>query len=113
MILACRSLSRGNDAAEKIRQSTGFQNIEVLQLDLACQENIRNFSQNLLEKYPNIDCLVCNAGVWHPMNQEMKTEDNLEIHVGVNHLGHFLLTNLLIGNVKRVGTVLTYIRTYQ
>ena len=102
VILACRSTARGNEAAIKIRETTGFQNIEVLQLDLANLENVKNFSQTLKEKYSSIDCLVCNAGVWFPMDQNAKTEDNLEINTGVNHLGHFLLTNLLISNLKRV-----------
>jgi len=102
VILACRSTTRGNEAAIKIRETTGFQNIEVLQLDLANLENVKNFSQTLKEKYSSIDCLVCNAGVWFPMDQNAKTEDNLEINTGVNHLGHFLLTNLLISNLKRV-----------
>ena len=44
IILACRSLSRGNEAAQKIRETTGLQNVEVLQLDLANMENIRTFS---------------------------------------------------------------------
>ena len=102
IILACRSLSRGNEAAERIRETTGLENVEVLQLDLANMDNIRTFSQNLLEKYPTIDCLVCNAGVWFPMNQGAKTDDQFEANVGVNHLGHFLLTNLLVNNVKKV-----------
>ena len=102
VILACRSTTRGNEAAIKIRETTGFQNIEVLQLDLANLENVRNFSQTLKEKYSSIDCLVCNAGVWFPMDQKTQMEDGLEVNVGVNHLGHFLLTNLLIGKVQRV-----------
>ena len=81
---------------------TGHQNVQVIQLDLANLENIRKFATEIQEKFSKIDCLVCNAGVWLPMDQKSQTDDGFEMNVGVNHLGHFLLTNLLIGQVKRV-----------
>ena len=65
-------------------------------------ESIKKAAENLQNEYEKIDCLVCNAGVWFPMDQEAKTDDGLEANVGVNHLGHFLLTNLLMGKVNRV-----------
>jgi NAD(P)-dependent dehydrogenase (short-subunit alcohol dehydrogenase family) len=102
VILACRNLSKGTEAASKIRDSTGNDNVEVVKLDLSSLEAVRTFSQQLQERYPKIDCLVCNAGVWFTMDQEEKTQDGLEAHVGVNHLAHFLLTNLLIDKVARV-----------
>ena len=81
---------------------TGHQNVQVIQLDLANLENIRKFATEIQEKFSKIDCLVCNAGVWLPMDQKSQTDDGFEMNVGVNHLGHFLLTNLLIEQVKRV-----------
>jgi len=102
IILACRNLSKGTEAAEKIKSLTGHQNVQVIQLDLANLENIRKFATEIQEKFSKIDCLVCNAGVWLPMDQKSQTDDGFEMNVGVNHLGHFLLTNLLIGQVKRV-----------
>lgn len=98
-------MTRGNEAADKIKNSTGHPNVQVLQLDLANLENIKNFASEIKEKFPKIDTLVCNAGVWFPMEENKKTDDNLEIHTGVNHLGHFLLTNLLIGQLNRVVVV--------
>ena len=47
-----------------------------------------------------LDVLVCNAGVWVPMEQNRRTVDNLEIHAGVNHLGHFLLIRLLLERLE-------------
>ena len=47
-----------------------------------------------------LDVLVCNAGVWVPMEQNRRNVDNLEIHAGVNHLGHFLLTRLLLERLE-------------
>jgi len=83
-------------------QSTGTSNVEVVQLDLANIENIQKFAEDIKERISEIDCLVCNAGVWYPMDLQAKTDDGFEANVGVNHLGHFLLTNLLLGKVKRV-----------
>ena len=102
VILACRNTEKGNEAAEKIKSLTGHENVYVLQLDLANLENIRNFVSELEVRFPPIDSLVCNAGVWFPMDQGAKTDDGFEMNVGVNHLGHFLLTNLLISKIKRV-----------
>ena len=102
IIFACRNLSRGQEAANKIKEATGNPNLHVYQLDLANLQSIKTFAQDVKEKVDKIDCLVCNAGVWFPMNLEAKTDDNLEMNVGVNHLGHFLLTNLLMGKVERV-----------
>jgi len=102
VIIACRNMEKGNEAAEKIKSLTGHENVYVLQLDLGKLENIRAFVAELAVRFPPIDCLVCNAGVWFPMDQKAKTKDGFEMNVGVNHLGHFLLTNLLISKVKRV-----------
>lgn len=105
VILACRSIARGEEAAAQIKKLTGSNNVQVIPLDLGSFQSIHNFAQIIKEKFPNIDCLVCNAGIWVPMEKQVKTEDGLEGHVGINHLGHFLLTNLLIGNVQRVVVV--------
>lgn len=98
VVLACRNLSKGTEAAMKIKESTGNQNVECLMLDLSSLENIRHFAHTIKQKFGQIDILVCNAGVWIPMNMGAKTEDNFEAHVGTNHLGHFLLTNLLLSH---------------
>lgn len=96
---------RGEEAAAQISKLTGSNNVQVIPLDLASFQSIRDFAQAVKDKYETIDCLVCNAGIWVPMEKQVKTEDGLEAHVGINHMGHFLLTNLLIGHVKRVVVV--------
>ena len=82
-------------------QSTGTSNVEVVQLDLANIENIQKFAEDIKERISEIDCLVCNAGVWYPMDLQAKTDDGFEANVGVNHLGHFLLVNLLLDDMSR------------
>ena len=57
-------------AATKIKDLTGNQNVHVYQLDLANLQSIQTFVQELSENVnAKIDCLVCNAGVWFPMDQ--------------------------------------------
>ena len=96
VVLACRSEETGTETANWIRKKTGNDQVHYRHLDLADLQSVRQFAGNLLEEFPDIYCLVCNAGVWGPMDQDMKTSQGLEIHAGVNHLGHFLLTNLLL-----------------
>ena len=63
-------------------------------------ESVRNCAATLLERYPQINILVLNAGVSIPPSQGVKTSDGYEANFGINHLGHCLLTNLLIERLK-------------
>jgi len=72
----------------------------VEELDLASLESVRKCAASILEKYPHIDILINNAGVSVPPSKGLKTVEGYEINFGVNHLGHFLLTNLLLDRIK-------------
>ncbi|MCL6456894.1 MAG: SDR family oxidoreductase [Gorillibacterium sp.] len=99
VIMACRSVERGEVArAEAIRQS-GSTSIELMTLDLGSLASIRAFAVAFYNKFPALDVLVNNAGV-ASLKRET-TEDGFEVMLGVNHLGHFLLTNLLLDALKR------------
>lgn len=65
----------------------------VLRLDLSSFNSIKEFSDKIKKTYPKFDCLVNNAGMAVQGNQT--TAENFEIHFATNHLGHFLLTELL------------------
>lgn len=95
IVLACRNVVAGNEAARKIAAETGHQNVKCMLLDLASLESVRSFVTDFKQDHSQLDTLVCNAGVWMPMDKKAKTADGFEIHAGVNHLGHFLLVNLL------------------
>lgn len=95
LILACRNIDSANKAALEISKSTGYNNVECLHLDLASLESVRKFANQFQSKHEELHALVCNAGVWFPMDQEAKSQDGYEIHFAVNHLGHFLLAALL------------------
>jgi len=95
LILACRNMESANKAAQEISRSTGFNNIQCLHLDLASLESVRLFVDQFQSQHDELHALVCNAGVWYPMEKQAKSKDGYEIHFGVNHLGHFLLVELL------------------
>jgi len=108
VVLACRSWGNTKQALEVIRTQSGNNDVQYMHLDLASLESVRQFAAEFLEKYGegSLDTLVCNAGVWVPMEQGRRTEEGFEVHAGVNHLGHFLLTTLLLpGLNKETGRV--------
>lgn len=72
-----------------------------MELDLASFSSIREFANKVLKDFPHIHVLINNAGVYAPLKDHTLTKDGFEIHFGVNHLGHFLLTNLLLDRLKQ------------
>ena len=98
VILACRSVEKGEKAAVEVREKSGNDDVVFRQLDLASLASVRQFAATVLEEEPRIDILVNNAGVMGcPYS---KTEDGFEMQFAVNHLAHFLLTNLLLNRLK-------------
>lgn len=99
VILACRDTERAEEAARELREETGDSGeVVVKQLDLSSLRSVQRFCQEVLREEPNLDVLINNAGVFQcPYT---KTEDGFEMQFGVNHLGHFLLTHLLLGLLK-------------
>lgn len=72
-----------------------------MELDLASFLSIRKFANRVLNDFSQIHVLINNAGVYAPLKDRALTKDGFEIHFGVNHLGHFLLTNLLLDRLKQ------------
>lgn len=99
IILACRDISRANKAAEDIRQRSGNGNVIVKKLDLASLESVRQLAKDMLASEERLDVLINNAGVMSC--PKWQTEDGFEMQFGVNHLGHFLLTNCLLDLLKK------------
>uniref|UniRef100_A0A3B1KIA3 Retinol dehydrogenase 14a n=1 Tax=Astyanax mexicanus TaxID=7994 RepID=A0A3B1KIA3_ASTMX len=101
VIMACRSQERAEQAAQEIRQEAGPEQGELLVklLDLASLGSVRSFCDEIIKEEPRIDVLINNAGIYQC--PYAKTEDGFEMQFGVNHLGHFLLTHLLLDLLKR------------
>jgi NAD(P)-dependent dehydrogenase (short-subunit alcohol dehydrogenase family) len=93
LVLACRDLEKAARARAEIAARTPGARIDVVPLELASLRSVRACADKVLADYARIDVLINNAGVFPP--DLRKTEDGFELQIGVNHLGHFLLTNLL------------------
>ncbi|CAG9109987.1 hypothetical protein JYU34_010845 [Plutella xylostella] len=102
IIFACRDLENAKKAIAEIRkeQPNGGEMIPM-HLDLASFDSIEKFVEVVKAGFHKIDVLINNAGVAVPLNLDLKTKEGFEIHFGVNHLGHFYLTNLLLDLLKR------------
>ncbi|KAG7469540.1 hypothetical protein MATL_G00129880 [Megalops atlanticus] len=98
VVMACRDLTRAEKAATEIRNSTGNGNVVVRHLDLASLYSVRQFAKDYVASEERLDILINNAGVM--MCPKWLTEDGYETQLAVNHLGHFLLTNLLLDKLK-------------
>lgn len=98
IILACRNQSKGNDAVIDIIQASGSSNVVLRLLDLGSFKSIRDFAAEVNKNEDRVDILINNAGVM--FCPYMETQDGYETQFGTNHLGHFLLTNLLLDKIK-------------
>lgn len=96
VIGACRRVNAGEEAFADLGTIRG--SVEIMELDLASLTSVRRFAEAFLAKYDRLDGLVNNAGVMAP--PKGKTEDGFETQFGINHLGHFLLTELLLDTLK-------------
>uniref|UniRef100_A0A8C4QDE2 Retinol dehydrogenase 14b n=1 Tax=Eptatretus burgeri TaxID=7764 RepID=A0A8C4QDE2_EPTBU len=99
VLLACRDKDAANQVIEEIRQDMPDAKLVFKHLDLASISSIRTFCDEVVHEEPRLDVLVNNAGVFRC--PYAKTEEGFEMQFGVNHLGHFLLTNLLLDLLKR------------
>lgn len=94
VILAARDLEKLELARSHILQGSPSASVDILQLDLASLDSVREAAQAFLEKYDKLDVLINNAGVMAcPL---LRTQDGFEMQFGVCHLGHFLFSGLLM-----------------
>lgn len=98
VIMACRDMEDCEKARSTIRQRIPNKMVECRELDLASLESIKKFADGVLESEKHIEVLINNAGIMRCPKQ--LTNDGFEMQLGVNHLGHFLLTNLLLDRLK-------------
>ncbi len=106
ILMACRDMNKGNRAKKEIIDATGNKNISVCVLDLASFESIHEFVEKFAKSnLPPLHGLINNAGM-QIMNGLEYTKDNYEITFGTNHLGPFLLTNLLLKQFESPGRII-------
>jgi NAD(P)-dependent dehydrogenase (short-subunit alcohol dehydrogenase family) len=94
VVIACRNLSKGEQAADQIRRTVPAAQLALEELDLADLSSVSAFSDRLHSEQGALDLLVNNAGVMAPPRR--LTKDGFESQLGTNHLGHFALTGRLL-----------------
>src|SRR5437867_4237238 len=99
VVLACRSATRGEAARQDIVRDSGNSKVYLEIVDLASEDSTRSFAEEFKRKYPRLDVLINNAGVYTPHREV--TPDGLERTFEVNYLSGFLLTHLLLDLLKK------------
>ena len=98
IILSGRDAGKLDEAAAEIADATGAR-VDTLVCDLASLDNVRAAAKEAAERFDKIDLLINNAGVMAPPLE--RTAEGFELQFGTNHVGHFLLTNLLMPLVEK------------
>lgn len=99
VVMACRDLAK----AEKAAQMVGMppDSYTIMHIDLASLESVRQFVNNFRASGKSLDALVCNAAIYMPLLKEpLRSPEGFELSMATNHLGHFLLCNLLLEDLK-------------
>jgi len=99
VVMACRDFAKAKRSAQDMGMDPA--SYTVMHLDLASLDSVRQFADAFKASGRRLDCLVCNAAVYLPTAKEPTfTADGFELSVGTNHLGHFLLANLLLPSLE-------------
>lgn len=99
VVMACRNLSK----TEKVAKEVGIpqDKYSIIHLDLASLASVHQFVQDFRATGKSLDALVCNAAVYLPLEKEpQRSQEGYELSVATNHLGHFLLCNLMLEDLK-------------
>ena len=94
VVMVCRDSGRGEAARREVQERSGSGDVELLVADLSSQQSIRNFVREFAASHDRLHVLVNNAGITQP--RRIETADGLESVFATNHLGPFLLTNLIL-----------------
>ena len=99
IIMACIDLDDAKPVCKDIKEESGNPNIVLMQVDLASLNSIREFNKQFSKRYQQLNVLINNAGVYFTKRGE--TQEMFEKTMGINYLGPFLLTNLLLPILKK------------
>jgi NAD(P)-dependent dehydrogenase (short-subunit alcohol dehydrogenase family) len=98
VVMACRDSERGEAARRMIVKETNNSAVSVELLDLANLDSVCSFAKGFQQRFPRLHVLVNNAGIF--ASKRILTVDGFESTFAINHLAHFLLTNLLLDLLK-------------
>src|SRR5215212_3378073 len=98
VVMVGRDRGRGEAALAEIKERSANASVDLLLADLSSQEEVRWLADEFKEAHPRLDVLINNAGVIR--SKRVASADGIEMTFAVNHLAHFLLTNLLLELLK-------------
>jgi NAD(P)-dependent dehydrogenase (short-subunit alcohol dehydrogenase family) len=98
VVMVGRDRDRGEAALAAIKEKSANASVDLFLADLSSQEEVSRLADQFKEAYPRLDVLINNAGLFH--SKRITTSDELETTFAVNHLAHFLLTDLLLDVLK-------------
>jgi len=98
VVLACRNRAKAEAAADEVKTRSGHPDVQLVDLDLADLDSVAQCAKEILDRCERVDVLINNAGL--QLKQRTTTKQSFETTFGVNHLGHFLLTDLLLDRLR-------------
>ena len=98
VVIVCRNKNKGEAAWAEVKAKSGNENIHLMLADLSSLKSVRDLADAFKSKYDKLNVLVNNAG--EILSRRHVTVDGLERTFSSNHLGHFLLTNLLLDVIR-------------
>ena len=100
VVMACRDLKKAETAAQSLGLNP--ENYTVMHIDLGSLESVRQFVADFRQTGRSLEALVCNAATYLPrLKEPMRSPEGYELSVATNHLGHFLLCNLMMEDLKQ------------
>lgn len=100
VVMACRDIPKTEKAAQSLGMSPG--SYTIMHIDLGSLESVRQFVKYFRASGKSLDALVCNAAIYMPLIKEpLRSPEGYELTVATNHLGHFLLCNLMLDDMKK------------
>ena len=100
LILACRDIKKGNEVASEIGHRAESPKPVVMHMDASSQKSIREFADEIRQKYSQLDVLINNAAGNRGTLPKINSMDGIELTFATNVLGYFLLTQELLGLLK-------------
>ncbi|KAL1834801.1 hypothetical protein ACET3Z_004452 [Daucus carota] len=98
VVMAVRNTDSGKKVKDEILKEVPNAKIDVMELDLSCLASVKKFASDYNSSALPLNLLINNAGVM--ATPFMLSKDNIELQFATNHLGHFMLTNLLLDTMK-------------
>jgi len=102
VVMLCRSKERGEQALQDVRTASNSDKVELILVDMASQESVRDAVHEFLRTHSRLDVLIHNAANFdHRQKKPVITTDGLETVFATNHVNIFLMTNLLLDTLKK------------